>query len=408
MDCRTCGHANASDAAFCTSCGSPLETRCVRCGRSAPPDSRFCPGCGYRLNGQGAGAPPPEPPARTPAHLASKILHDRKLLEGERRTVTVLFADATGFTSLSEQVDPERVYDLMQGCLACMIDAVYRYEGAVTHYTGDGVMALFGAPIAHEDSARRAALAALDMQTALLTYAADVKHELPVECRFRVGLHTGPVIVGKISDDLDMDYTAIGDTVNLAARMEKAADPGSVYLTGTTYRAISDYVDCEPVGELAVKGKAEPVACYRAVRPKPMRTRFEAAAERGLTPLAGRGHELGLLRDFYRQACGGAGQVVFLSGEAGIGKSRLLLEFSSDVQRDSVTWLEGHCISFGKQFPYLPITDLLQRRFEIREGDAERAIIDRVEAATASWEASARATVPYLRFLLNVDPGDPN
>ena len=388
-------------------CGSPLEIRCARCGRGSPPGSRFCPGCGNRL-GEPAGHPAAvEPLARPPAYLASKILRDRKLLEGERRTVTVLFADATGFTSLSEQVDPERVYDLMQGCLSCMVNAVHRYEGAVTHYTGDGVMALFGAPIAHEDSARRAVLSALDMQTALQAYAGEVKRELPIECRFRIGLHTGPVFVGKISDDLDMDYTAIGDTVNLAARMEKAAEPGSVYLTGTTYRVISDYIECEPLGELLIKGKTEPIPCYRALRPKPMRTRFEAAAERGLTPLAGRSHELGLLEDYFGQARSGAGQVVLVSGEAGIGKSRLLLEFSKELEEQGVTWLEGHCISFGKQMPYLPITDLLQRRFGIREADPESAIIERVEAATASWGPAARATVPYLRYLLNVDPGDP-
>ncbi len=407
MRCPSCQHENPTDAAFCTGCGSPLETRCARCGRTSPPGSRFCPGCGNRLDGPGADPAAVERGTHTPAHLASKILRDRKLLEGERRTVTVLFADATGFTSLSEQVDPERVYDLMQGCLSCMMNAVHRYEGAVTHYTGDGVMALFGAPIAHEDSARRAVLAALDMQSALQAYAADVKRELPIKCRFRIGLHTGPVVVGKISDDLDMDYTAIGDTVNLAARMEKAAEPGAVYLTGTTYRAISDYIECQPLGELVVKGKAEPIPCYRAVRPRPMRTRFEAAAERGLTPLAGRDHELGLLDDYLRQARTGAGQVVFVSGEAGIGKSRLLREFSKALEEQDVTWLEGHCISFGRQMPYLPITDLLQRRFEIREGDPESAIIERVEAATASWERSARATVPYLRYLLNVNPGDP-
>jgi class 3 adenylate cyclase/tetratricopeptide (TPR) repeat protein len=321
--------------------------------------------------------------------------------------VTVLFADAMGFTPISERLDEEQVYDLMQGCLARMMEAVHRYEGTITQFTGDGVMALFGAPIAHEDSARRAVAAALEMQKSLDDYAAEVKKRYSIECRFRVGLNTGPVVVGKISDSLEMDYTALGDTVNLAARMEELAEPGTVHLSENTYRAIQDYFECEPLGALTVKGKGAPVVAYRAARERPVRTRFEAAAERGLTPFVGRNQELAVLRGYLEQAKRGQGQVVFISGEAGIGKSRLLLEFRRSILDEAVTWLESHCISYGNRIPYLPMIDILKSNFGVQEGDNEGAIICKVEEGAAHWHEAARATVPYLKYLLNVDPGDP-
>ncbi|MCH8995270.1 MAG: zinc-ribbon domain-containing protein [Chloroflexi bacterium] len=244
MLCSSCGRENPDDASFCTQCGRRLETGCPECGRSSPPGSEYCAGCGHRLAGPSKPAAAADPRSYTPPHLAEKILRDRATVEGERRTVTVLFADAQGFTPISERFDEEEVYGLMQGCLGRMMDAVHRYEGTVTQFTGDGVIALFGAPIAHEDAARRAVAAALEMQRSLDEYAADVKQRHTIECRFRVGLNTGPVVVGKISDDLDMDYTAIGDTVNLASRMEELAEPGSVYMSELTYRAVRDYFEC--------------------------------------------------------------------------------------------------------------------------------------------------------------------
>jgi class 3 adenylate cyclase/tetratricopeptide (TPR) repeat protein len=407
MLCPHCQHDNVEDARFCGSCGRPLPTSCPRCGRSnSQPGSKFCQGCGSPLTAQPTDAPIPEPRTYTPSHLARKILRDRSRLEGERRNVTVLFADASGFTALSERADPERVYDLMQGCLERMMGAVHTYEGTVTHFTGDGIMALFGAPIAHEDSARRGVLAALAMQSALQEYAADLRQRIPIDCRFRVGLNTGPVVVGKISDDLDMDYTAIGDTVNLASRMEQAAEPGSAYLTESTWRAVRDYIECEPVGPLAIKGKADPIAAYRAVGEKAVRTRFEVATERGLTPLAGRESELQMLEGFYRQARGGQGRIVFVSGDAGIGKSRLLLELSRRLEAERIDWLAGRCISYGKHIPYLPISDLLRHSFGVQENDPEGRIQERVDEATGDWSPAARNTVPYLKYLLNVDPGD--
>ena len=406
MNCPSCGHQNTPDAAFCNKCGAKLEIVCAACQRSNSTDSAFCAGCGQRLVAVDSDAIP-KPLSYTPRHLVEKILRDRAALEGERRNVTVLFSDAMGFTPLSERVDAEEVYSLMQGCIARMMEAVHRYEGTITSFTGDGVMALFGAPIAHEDSARRAIAAALEMQRSLADYSGEVSRKHAIECRFRVGLNTGPVVVGKISDNLDMDYTALGDTVNLASRMEEAAEPGTVYLTEDTYRQAGDYFECEPLGALMVKGKSAPVAAYRAVREKAdVRTRLQAQAERGLTSFVGRSQEMNVLRGYFDQAKRGRGQVVFITGEAGLGKSRLLHEFRRSALDEPLTWIEGHCISYGKRTPYLPVSDLVRRAFGIEEGDHEEHIVAKLEESTREWDDPTRKTVPYLRYLLNVDPGD--
>jgi class 3 adenylate cyclase len=404
VNCPSCGKDNAADASFCNGCGDRLEIVCPQCNRPNPAGSSFCSGCGIRL---GEAAPAASPLTYTPKHLAEKILRERSVLEGERRNVTVLFADAMGFTPMSEKIDAEAVYGLMQGALARMMESVHRYEGTVTSFTGDGIMALFGAPITHEDSARRAVASALEMQDTLRDYADEVKAKHRVECRFRVGLNSGPVVVGKISNNLDMDYTALGDTVNLASRMEEAAEPGTVYLTEDTYRQAGDYFDCEPLGALTVKGKSEPVVAYRAIREKAdVRTRLQAQAERGLTPFVGRDQELSVLRGYLSQAKQGHGQVVFLRGEAGLGKSRLLLEFRLAELDEPLTWLEGHCISYGRRISYLPLIDIIKRNFRIEENDSEETIITKIEGGTADWEEATRRTVPYLRYMISVDPGD--
>lgn len=407
MRCLSCEHENRPNRKFCAQCGAPLSLTCTICGAQNEPGERYCGECGHPFDELSKLAPVPEPHSYTPPHLAAKILRDRATLLGERRTVTVLFADASGFTSLSEHQDEEQVYSLMQGYLGRMMEAVHHYEGTITQFLGDGVMALFGAPIAHEDSARRAVAAALEMQKSLDEFTAEVKQRNPIECRFRVGLNTGPVVVGKINDNLDMDYTALGDTVNLAARMQQVAEPGSVYLSENTYHLVHDYFELKPLGALNIKGKEEPVVAYKVVRERPISTRFEAAVAHGLTPFVGRDQELTVLRGHLEQAKRGQGQVVFISGVAGIGKSRLLHEFQRASLDDGVTLMEGHCISYGRIIPYLPIIDIIKRKFGVEEGDNDERIIKRVDESTANWEKSAQATVPYLKYLLNVDPGDP-
>jgi class 3 adenylate cyclase/tetratricopeptide (TPR) repeat protein len=327
-------------------------------------------------------------------------------LEGERRTVTVLFADAVGSTRLAERLGEEGMYGVIQGCVERMVEAVRHYEGHLAHFTGDGVMAVFGAPVAHEESERRAVAAALRMQRALEEYAGEVRDRHGVECHYRVGLHTGPVVVGSVCGALDMDFTAIGDTVNLAARMQQVAEPGSVYLTGTTHRAVAAHVECEALGALMVKGKPEPVEVWRAVRERRPRSRFEVATERGLAPFVGREEELLALERHLARVEQGRGQVVFLSGEPGIGKSRLLLEFRRGLAGLDVRWLQGSCSAYGTSTPYLPVIDLVKRAIGVEEDDSEARVIERLQQATAGWPESVRATIPYLRYLLSVDPGD--
>jgi class 3 adenylate cyclase/tetratricopeptide (TPR) repeat protein len=326
--------------------------------------------------------------------------------EGERRTVTMLFADAVGSTPMAERLGEEEMYALMQGCTARMVDAVQNYGGHVASFTGDGIMAVFGAPVAHEESERRAVAAGLRMQRALEEHAAELAHRHPGKLQFRVGLNTGPVVVGKVSEELTMEFTAIGDTVNLAARMQQAAEPGAVYLTEATYRAAADHFECKAVGPLTVKGKDAPVAVWRAVREKPARTRLERAADRGLAPFVGRAVELAALEAHLNRLRDARGQVVFITGEAGMGKSRLLVEFRH-AAGDRVRWLQGHCSSFGQSSPYLPVVDLLKRVFGVEEADSEAEMIGRIERATSGWDGTSRATIPYLRYLLSVDPGDP-
>ncbi len=410
MICSNCHNENNDTANFCANCGVKLSHACPNCGTPTDPSANFCANCGYALRS----APPQiqpvhepvKPSSYTPAHLAKKILKDRKLVTGERRTVTVLFIDIVGSTALGELLDPEDVYTLTQDALQHMMDAVHLYEGTVAGFRGDGILALFGAPIAHEDTARRAVAAALEMQRSLKEFAQGIQERFEVDLRFRVGLNTGRVVVGHIGDDLDIEFTAIGDTVNLGARMESAAEPGTVYVTGHTYRAAQEYFDFEPIGPLLVKGKTESVLVYKVLGERSLRTRFEAATERGLTPYIGRQHELDLLRRHLEQVKTGRGQVVLINGEAGIGKSRLLLEFHRSIQ-DEATWLEGQCISYGKNIPYRPIIDIVKHAFHIEEGDSEERIIQKVEDVTAAWDQNIQETIPYLKSMLSADPGDP-
>src|SRR3990172_930770 len=339
MLCPSCKFDSPPQNRFCGQCGTALSLHCPQCGAEAPSGNRFCGQCGARL--QAAPGPPanpapvpapapkrgtPAPAAYTPKHLAEKILKGRSALEGERRQVTVLFADVAGFTSLAEKLDPEEVHRIIDRCFELITAEVHRFEGTVNQYTGDGVMALFGAPIGHEDSPRRAVHAALGIQRALRDYSKELQAERGLSVQMRMGINTGPVVVGRIGDDLRMDYTAVGDTTNLAARLQQNARPGSVLVTDQTHKAIGGYFETLDLGETQGKGRA-PAQAWEVLRPRGRRSRLEVAIERGLTPLVGRSRELATLLERFGEAKGGRGQVVFISGDAGIGKSRLLLEF---------------------------------------------------------------------------------
>src|SRR2546422_2131342 len=402
---------------FCGQCGTALARQCPQCHAEAPPGFRFCGQCGASLPAappHAAPAPTPRAPVAapsiatyTPKHLADKILKSRSAVEGERRQVTVLFADVAGFTALAERLDPEDVHRIINRCFELITAEVHRFEGTINQYTGDGVMALFGAPIAHEDSPRRAAHAALGIQGAVRDYGKQLQAERGVTVQMRIGLTTGLVVVGSIGDDLRMDYTAVGDTTNLAARMQTAARPGSVLVTEATHNAIQGYFETLDLGELPVKGHSQ-VRAFEVLRTRGRRSRLDVAAERGLTPLVGRERELETLLDRFAEVKNGRGQMVSLVGDAGIGKSRLLLEFRRTLAEagEDVTWLEGQCVSFGQSIPFLPLADQLRRNFGIEEFDGEPEIIAKVEHSMRRM-GELEPHTPYIRYLLSVDPGAP-
>jgi class 3 adenylate cyclase/tetratricopeptide (TPR) repeat protein len=420
MRCPRCQFDNPPTMHFCVECGGRLERRCPQCGAETQPTFKFCGQCGAAL-GPPEPASEPTPMAKvqfyqrqeakiqsyTPRHLAEKILTARSVLEGERRQVSVLFADVANFTTLAERLDPEVVHEIIDGCFERITAEVHRFEGTINQYTGDGVMALFGAPIAHEDGPRRAVHAALGIQRALREYGKELQAQRGHTLQMRIGINTGPVVVGKIGDDLRMDYTAVGDTTNLAARLQQNALPGSVVISEATHRLVAGYFETLDLGEVAVKGRA-PARGFEVLRPRSRRARLDVAIERGLTPLVGRERELATLLDRFGEVKTGRGQVVFIAGEAGIGKSRLMLEFRRALAEagEAVTWLEGRCISFGQSIPFLPLIDQLRENFRIEEFDGEPEIIGKVEHGMRRM-GELEAHIPYIRYLLAVDPGDP-
>ena len=287
MKCQKCQFENLEEAIYCRKCGASLESyiACPNCEASNPPDSRFCQKCGQDLMKPPKDTPSvdySQPQSYTPKFLADKILTTRSSIEGERKLVTVLFADLANYTAMSEKLDPEEVHQIMDGCFKILMDEIHRYEGTINQFTGDGVMALFGAPVAHEDHAQRACNAALLIQKAMGAYEVKINKEHGVEFKMRVGLNSGPVIVGSIGDDLRMDYTAVGDTTNLAARIQQAASSSQVFISQETRNLVKDFFHDKPLGEIALKGKAEPQPIYCLVAERMgVRTRFEAGLIRG-------------------------------------------------------------------------------------------------------------------------------
>jgi class 3 adenylate cyclase/tetratricopeptide (TPR) repeat protein len=409
MQCPRCQTANRAGAQFCRQCGTRLESACPSCGARVEPQGQFCDACGTSLTGAAKPAAAPRfdsPGSYTPKHLAEKILTSRSALEGERKQVTVLFVDVSGFTSLSERLDPEDVHRLMTRAFELMLAEVHRFEGTVNQFLGDGIMALFGAPIAHEDHAQRAVHAALGIRKALESYQEELSRKPEIRFQVRQGLNTGLVVVGSIGSDLRMDYTAVGDTTNISARMQQAADPGRILVSEATHRLVEGYFFTRPLGPLTLKGRAEPVPAWEVIGARTARTRLDVVAERGLTPYVGRERELRVLFECFEKAKAGHGQVVFIVGEPGIGKSRLLHEFRRRLG-DEATWLEGHCISFGQSIALHPIIDMMKRSFRIEEHDTEGMIARKIERSVVVIGEDLRPIVPYLRYFVSVDPGDP-
>ncbi|MFQ5850761.1 MAG: AAA family ATPase [Candidatus Binatia bacterium] len=407
MKCPRCQEENPPQAKFCLGCAAPLAQTCTNCGTQLPVSAKFCSECGHPASGRPATQPRfPSPEAYTPKHLSERILASKGSLEGERKQVTVLFADLKGSMELLAERDPEEARKLLDPVLECMIEAVHRYEGTVNQVMGDGIMALFGAPLAHEDHAVRASYAALRMKESIRRYTEDMRRSYGIAVQIRVGLNSGEVVVRALANDLRMDYTAVGQTTHLAARMEQLATPGSTLLTAETLRLAEGFVEVKPLGPIPVKGMEAPIEVYEITGAGPVRRRLEAAVIRGLTRFVGRQTELESLRHALEQVRTSHGQVLALVGEPGVGKSRLFWEFTHSHRTQGWLTLESGSVSYDKATAYLPVIDLLKGYFKIRDRDDHREIRQKVTGKLLTLDKALEAVLPAFLALLDVPVED--
>ena len=407
MQCPACSEDNPAHARFCLGCGARLAVACSACGIELPSSARFCLACGQPVGAKDAKAPAtPAPESYTPKHLAEQILTSRGALEGERKQVTILFADLKGSMELLAERDPEEARKLLDPVLERMMEAVHRYEGTVNQVMGDGIMALFGAPLAHEDHAVRGCYAALSMQEAVSRYGDDLQRLRGVPVQIRVGLNSGEVVVRSIGSDLRMDYSAIGQTTHLAARMEHMARPGTTLLTADTLRLAEGYIQVKPLGPARVKGLDAPVEVYELQGVGRARSRLQAAAVRGLTRFVGRSAEVEQLQRALEQARAGHGQVVAVVGEPGVGKSRLFWEFTRSHRTAGCMVLESASVSYGKATAYLPVLELLKRYVKIEDRDDTRAIREKVTGKVLALDSALEDTISPLLGLLEALPAE--
>ncbi len=404
--CPSCQKENDSGAIFCGSCGARVDCTCPACGTLNAAGQKFCGECGIALIGRAAASKFASPETYTPRHLAQRILTSRSSLEGERKRVTVLFADVKSSLELVADRDPEDARKLLDGVLKRMMEAVHRYEGTVNQVMGDGIMAIFGAPVALEDHAVRACYAALQLQRKIARYADRVRNTEGIYVQVRIGINSGEVVVRSIDNNLRMDYSAVGQTTHLAARMEQIATPGSILITADTLRLAEGYVQVKSLGGVPIKGVGAPVEVYEVVGAGPVRSRLQAAAARGLTRFVGRAAEMAALRGALDAADAGSMRVVAVVGEAGVGKSRLLREFIHASHTRGWQVLESNSVSYGKATPYLPLIDFLKQYFKIDDRDDTRSIREKVTAKVLMLDESLREAIPPVFDLLEALPED--
>jgi class 3 adenylate cyclase/tetratricopeptide (TPR) repeat protein len=415
LDCPRCHHGNAAGAKFCMECGIPIQGICPYCHHPNAPGSKFCGECGQVLSrsalfqGRDNRA---APLAYTPRHLAEQILTTRSALEGERKQVTVLFCDLSDSVGLADRLGPEPMHALLHRFFELALEVVHRYEGTINQFLGDGFMALFGAPLAHEDHARRGVRAALELQASVQAHQDDfvrLQEEAagvtPRQLQLRLGLNTGMVVVGSIGDNLRMDYTAVGDTTNLAARLQQLAEPGVLLISEATAKLVQAEVHLEALGPVYIKGKAEPVSVFRVLGQGPQRSALETRLGYVLSRFVGRDRELQTLHEFLAQVECGQGQVVGLVAEPGMGKSRLLYEFLQSLTGKDVAYIKGHCVSYGSMMPYLPVLNMLRHDCGITETDGPAVIAAQARQRLQEIDLAADEGVAYLFRFLGLEEG---
>jgi len=422
MQCTHCGVNNPEEMNFCEECGASLAPKCSNCGQEVRPTAKFCGKCGTPLSTQAqpvvssqlsvVSPQPPAPSTQSPIaytlpHLAERI-RAVNVTDGERKTITALFADLKGSTALIEGLDPEEARAIIDPALQLMMDAVHQYDGYVAQALGDGIFALFGAPLAHEDHPQRALYAALRMQEAMCRYADTLRVKGYPPLLMRVGINTGEVVLRSIrKDDLHADYVPVGHSTNLAARMEQLANPGSIVVSAYTHRLTDGYFAFKDLGPTQIKGVEEPFNIYEVLSVGVLRTRLQVSARRGLTRFVGRHSELEQMQRALDQVRAGHGQIVGVMGEPGLGKSRLFYEFKLTSQAGCLV-LEAYSVSHGKASPYLPVIELLKTYFQIQPQDDDRTRKEKITGKVLILDRSLEDTLPYLFALLDIDDPQAN
>jgi len=360
MRCSKCGADNREGRKFCTQCGSSLAAKCPRCGAAIEPAEKFCGECGAAL-----GTPPAAIGRSEEPQIRIAVTPAPENLDGERKTVTALFADIKGSMDLIEDLDPEDARAIVDPALKLMMEAVQRYGGYVAQSTGDGIFALFGAPVAHEDHPQRALFAALRMQAEVRRYSDQLRGRGQAPLSIRVGVNTGEVVVRTIkTGEAHTEYVPIGHSTGVAARLEALAVPGSIVISESVRKLVEGYFALKRLGPARIKGISEPLEIYEVTGQGKLRTRFQRAAARGYTKFAGRQREMETMQHGAGLAKSGSGQIVAVVGEAGVGKSRLFHEFKATNQFGWMV-LEAFSVSHGKATAYLPVIEQLHDYFRI-------------------------------------------
>jgi class 3 adenylate cyclase len=399
MRCSRCNFENEADAQFCEECGSKLVLACTGCGQEVRPTAKFCRQCGTSLFVP-APVDPQRPSPMTPA-ASAQLRPESRSPEAERRQLTVMFCDVVGSTALSAQLDPEELREVVRLYQETCTTVIQRYAGYIAQHLGDGLLVYFGYPAAHEDEAARAVRAGLEIIAALRV--SPLQHrQLPSPLQVRIGIHTGLVVIGEIGSSAKREMLALGETPNLAARIQGIAKPDEVVISAATYRLVEGLFDCQGLGSQTLKGISTPLVLYRVLAESGVQSRFEVAVRAGLTPLVGREEELGLLQRRWTQAKTGEGQAVLLSGEAGIGKSRLVQTLTEQTVTEGTTRMEFRCSPYHQNSALHPIIDHLQRVLQFQREDTPQAKLSKLQRMLASYRFPQSDTVPLLATLLSL------